>query len=214
MDPVYRWNARAGRYVAEDGTFVSEAELRDVFDSIVSRHSLEARALLLQLRNREISVSEFSVGMRQFIRDSQLYAAMLAVGGRDQMTQQRLGLVGQRIGIQYRFLSNFINQIRSGLPLDGRALVRAELYVHSAWGTWTVFQQQLHVELDHTEMRNRLRPADHCTECVALTGTDLGGSGTSLPLVARKTGWTVLGSLKPIGQRLCLTRCRCYFEYR
>lgn len=185
--------------MAADGTFVSESIIRDVFDSVVERHAAELRNLFLQLRSRQISTSQFSVEMRAAVRDSQLYAAMLAAGGKAQLTQAQFGLAGQRIAVQYAYLQNFIAQIRDGSqPLDGRALVRAQMYVRAAWGTWTVFQQQVQRQVGRSEYRNVLRPAEHCAQCVEQT----------------KLGWQPIGTLIPIGERTCLVHCRCYFQYR
>lgn len=195
----YGWNARAGRYVnLQTGQFVPDSDVRGALERALQVHAQQANTLALSLRNREISISDFSIGMRGLIKDSQLYSAMLAVGGREQMIPQLNGLAGAHIADQYAFLENFVGQLRSGLPMDGRFLVRAQLYVLNGWGTWSAFQARLQQVLGRTQYRNRLRPADHCTECVALAAL----------------GWVALGTLPPVGQRLCLVRCRCFFEYR
>ena len=50
-----------------------------------------------------------------------------------------------------------------------------------------------------TEERNFLEPdADHCQECWDEAAK----------------GWSPLGTLIPIGERTCLTKCQCKFEYR
>jgi len=115
------------------------------------------------------------------------------------MTAQDQGRLGPRVKEQYHYLANFAAQIESGQQrLDGTFLRRVTLYTQAPRGTYHDYETRGKQEQGYTECRNELGAADHCEQCVGETAR----------------GWVPIGALVPIGQRLCLSNCRCSVIYR
>lgn len=200
---LFRWNARSGRYVdARTGRFVSQTTVRAELDHALVQASRETRALAERLRSRTISLRRWELEMRRQVRRAQLYSAAAAKGGWAQMDPADFGRAGREIRDQYAYLKRFARQIRSGQqPLDGRFLQRTELYVEAGRTTYHATELADARRRGRTETRNVLHPADHCE-----------GAGSCVEQSGR--GWVPIGSLLPIGRRLCLARCKCTVEYR
>lgn len=115
------------------------------------------------------------------------------------MTSSDWGATGQMIRAQYDYLRNFAAEIASGQqPLDGRALVRADLYADAANGTFSEMGRRDAIENGMDEEQRVLEDTiNACDGCIEQAGH-----------------WEAIGTLDPIGAEECSTRCRCVFEYR
>lgn len=197
--PEYRWNAEARRYVGPDGRFVAQAAVREALDRALARSMIEARRLSRTLQNGETATLDWERRMRDVISDVHLYAAAAAKGGWAELTASDYGRVGQILREQYTYLNRFASEIDSGAQrLDGRFLRRVELYLQSGRRTYHLVERREEEARGMTEERSVLHPADHCDECV----------------LEEALGWSPIGTLTPIGERQCLTNCRCSIEYR
>lgn len=195
--PAYRWDNAAGRYRSARGTFLSPKTIRKALDSAIERGDLTARALAVQLQNREVTLREWEAGMRGLVKSSHLAAAAAAKGGWAQMNPASYGVIGRRLRDQYGYLSKFASELAAGLPLDGRMVSRAELYIEAARAAYHTIERREMAARGMSRERNVLAPADHCDGC----------------LQADAIGWVPLGTLPPIGSRDCRTRCKCTIEY-
>lgn len=156
------------------------------------------RTASVMLREGKINLEDWQIAMRHSIKRTHLHSAAAAAGGWEQMRATDFARLGPILREQYAYLRNFAVQIEKGLPLGGGFLARVELYGEAARGTYHYLEELLEMEAGRTQYRNRLRPAEHCSDCVAAT----------------QAGWVKIGTLTPIGQRRCRVRCKCYFEYR
>ncbi len=193
----FKWNKKAGRYTI-GGKFVARSEVRKALDASLAATSRSMNFLSARLQAGSISLIEWERLMREAIKDAHLYSAALARGGWAQMTQADFGRVGQIVKHQYAYLNRFAAEIESGYKLDGRFKARTEMYMEAGRTTYYHMYDDLQKKLGNTEERNILHSAEHCSECIEQT--DL--------------GWVSIGSLVQIGNRLCLTRCKCDKEYR
>lgn len=200
----YRWDEAAGRYRQPGGRFVSRLQVRTALDEAIAARGERMRVLAEQLRAREISVPRWELEMRGLIKDVHLYSAAAARGGWAQLTQADYGRVGQRVRFQYERLNRFAGELRrrkNPLPLDGRFLRRVELYAQAGRGTYHAIEG---LEMDargFDEERNIRHAGDSCT-------------GERGCIEQSRRGWVPRGTLIPIGQRTCLTSCRCRKRYR
>lgn len=197
-EPTYRWDERAARYRDARGRFVPQREIRRAIDRAIANSERSIQQLGRQFRAREISLDDWELGMRREIKRLHLSSAAAAKGGWAQMSPADYGRVGQITRAQYKFLGNFADQIAGGLPLDGRFLRRVELYAQAGRGTFEAVNKVQMIRAGYTEERNILGLAEHCSGCV----------------VEYSKGWQPIGTLVPIGQRDCLSRCKCSIEYR
>lgn len=194
----YRWSERANRYIDANGRFVSRAFVRAEIDLALEAAQLRLAALAESLRVGGISLDAWIIEMRRAIKQVHLYSAAAARGGWAQMSQADYGRVGTLVREQYGYLENFANEIVDGLILDGRFLRRVALYGSAGRRTFHRVEQ-LEMQLRAMdEERSVLNPADHCEECIAEAAK----------------GWVPLGTVIPIGERTCLTNCKCDMDYR
>jgi hypothetical protein len=197
----YTWNADAHRYRGDDGRFVSGQTIRDSLENLMDQSALNMNALTQSLIDGNISLASWQSSMMAEIKASHVAASALANGGWSSMTSVEWGATGQMIREQYDYLRNFANEIASGTQaLDGRALVRADLYGDAANGTYAQMQRRTMILEGMEEERRILEASDgnNCDGC----------------LEQAALGWQPIGTLDQIGEEECQTRCRCEFSYR
>lgn len=194
----YRWNEQAARYIAPNGRFVSADEIRRQLDRSLRNSEARIVELAQELRGGTVSLNTWHQEMRVIIKDVHLYSGALARGGWAQLTPRDLSQISQLVRVEYDYLYGFALKLSTGsMPLNGRVAVFAELYGEAGRHTYELIRQQMMIEAGYTHERNVLHPADHCAECIAMT--------------ARKR--VPIGTLIPIGDRICGRRCRCSIEY-
>jgi hypothetical protein len=195
----YGWNEKAQRFFdRQTGRYVSRDFVRAAFDDVIAAESRAAQVISDALRSGKVDLGEWQAEMRRIIKDGQLQAAALARGGWDQMRAADYGRVGAAVREQYAFLDRFTQEIRKGLPLDGRFLMRAGMYAQAAR---PFFHEQQGAALEaagYSEERNILHPAEHCQVCLDQSAA----------------GYVPIGTLIPIGQRQCMGNDKCTMRYR
>lgn len=197
----YAWNETAGRYInLSTGRFVPFNAVRDQLESVIDQSAIRMNGITQQLIDQQVSLAEWQSVMMEQIKLSHTAAAAASRGGWAQMSQSDWGAAGRMIRDQYDYLRNFAEEIASGKQaLDGRALVRADLYGDAARGTFE--QMRRRYEQQQNGMQEEIRilgEADHCPGC----------------LEQASLGWQTIGTLDPIGAEECITRCHCTFRYR
>jgi hypothetical protein len=173
-----------------------------MIDRTLADHTRAVSVLTEQLRSRALPLGEWERRMRQEIKAIHLYSAMAAKGGRAQLTPRDLGRVGAQVKRQYAYLRRFADQISNGRQrLDGTLVTRTKLYAQAGRGSYEATRQREMRDRGYDEESNLLAPAEHCE-----------GQGSCVEQTTR--GWVPVGSLIPIGGRLCVTNCKCQIRYR
>jgi hypothetical protein len=199
LTPRYRYNTDAGRYTTLNGKFVSQIKVVRAVARQITATEKRMLGLSEQLKNEEIDLQTWRNGMLSELKTLHLANAAAAKGGWAQMTPADYGRVGGKLARQYEYLNRFASQIQYGTqPLDGRFTQRVKMYAGAARDTYQSTRDEVADALAFDEERNVLGNAEHCDECVDETGK----------------GWVPIGSLKPIGGRLCKTNCKCRKRYR
>ncbi len=198
--PQFRWNERAAQYADQKtGRFVSRKLIRDQLDKVVDASSQVMRALSQQLRDGDISLADWQIGMMQQIKTGHLAAAAMQKGGWQQLSQSDFGRVGQIVRREYGFLRSFAEDIASGKQkLDGSLTRRSALYGQQARPTYLTFWESTANQKNFDEQRSILQPAEHCSECISEAAK----------------GFRKIGDMIPIGQRICRSNDRCIVEFR
>lgn len=196
----YGWNGH--RYFDLDtGQFVSKATVRNALESLIDVSAVRMNGLSEKLKAGVVSLADWQSGMMDMIKQSHVAASALANGGWAQMTQSDWGYVGSLVKEQYQYLRNFAKQIVDGTqPLDGRFLVRTDLYGDAANTTYSAMQTRAYMEDGYDEeRRTRENDPNVCDDCVEYADM----------------GWQPIGTLpEPGNDSVCLKRCRCEKEYR
>ncbi len=197
----YGWNEVAHRYYdAETGRFVSQSDIRNALENLIDQSGLNMNTLTQSLQDGKISLAEWQTGMMREIKLTHTASGALANGGWGQMTQSDWGATGQLIREQYNYLRNFAKEIADGTqPLDGRMLVRADMYADASNGTYWEMDKRSHLANGYDFGRRVLEPgADHCDDCLEYASE----------------GWMPIEDIPQIGNSQCMTRCRCEIEYK
>jgi hypothetical protein len=195
----YTWSAALARYRAPNGRIVSTAQVRAAIDGSIDAYRESARSLAEQLRAGGISLRAWEAEMRVVVKDSQLLGAASAAGGWAQLDQRSLGRAGRAIRDQYAFLDRFASDVMTGRQkLDGSLTNRAVMYVEAARAAYEREREAIEIAAGYDEERNIRHASDSCEGCIR----------------EERRGWVAIGALVPIGDRNCLTRCRCEIERR
>ena len=180
------------------GRFVPSATVRRELDRYLDASDDAARALARALRNREVSLADWELGMRRQIKNVHLNAVALERGGWQNLTPRDYGRAGQIIREQYGYLKNFGVEIASGKQrLDGTLGTRAKLYSQAA-RTSLYKSKAANMRLEVTHVRTRRSARDSCRQCLDLDGKVFRINDPSFPLP---------------GQRICRANCQCHLEY-
>lgn len=193
----FSWNEIAGRYRGADGKFVSFEKIRKYLDDVLDANELKVRSLALQLQQRQTTLAEWQIAMRDTIKDIHLVSSALARGGWAQMSEADYLKVSEKIEFHLMKLNELAKQVEKGLPLDGRFLRRTTLYAQSGRST---YHESLRNEMalrGFTLEKSVLASSDHCTECVSEAAK----------------GFVPIGELILIGERICRSNCRCHVEF-
>lgn len=154
-----------------------------------------------QLKNGSITLAEWQASMREYLRAEYTTAMILAKGGREFVTAADWGFVGSELKKQYQYLDQFaqdiVNDPNKWLWGDN-LLNRMNLYKDSAYSSLADMLAREAAAAGFTEERNELGTADHCDECLQETAKS----------------WQPIGSLIPIGERICIVKCKCTLRYR
>lgn len=153
------------------------------------------------LQSGAISLVEWEAQMRDYVLSEYTIALELTKGGREKITQSDWGYLGSLVKKQYQYLDGFAGEIAANPEqwLQGkRLLARMDLYRDSAYAALEDMRGREAVNQDFDEESNELGIADHCEGC----------------LEEKSRGWVPIGSLVPIGDRLCRVRCKCTIVYR
>lgn len=196
--PQYRWNEAAKRYIDSKGDFIKFDLVRSALDTFLDNQTKVSKGLGVALLEGNISLREFRTQMRGIIKQTNLAGIALEQGGWYQVAPDAWGRVGNKIRNQYEYLENFVGEIASGKqPLNGSLWARAELYAKQGRMTYYQATRITAIEGNFTHEQNVLTPADHCDGCLRETAK----------------GVVKIGELVPIGERDCLSNCRCYTIY-
>lgn len=196
--PRFRFDETVGRFRASSGRFLPASSIRSYLDRALDNHSRAIAELAERFRNRELPLGQFERAMRAELKHVHIYSAMLAKGGRSQLTQADYGRIGRELRDQYQFLRAFADDVASGKQaVDGRLIARARLYAQSGRATFHAVERAEMEKRGWDMEENVLAAAEHCGGCLAETAR----------------GRVPIGTLVPIGSRPCLSNDRCRIRY-
>jgi hypothetical protein len=198
VPPRWRYDEAAGRYRASSGRFLPASTIRQYLDRTIKNHRRVIDELTEQFRGRDITLGQWERGMRVELKQIHVYSALMAKGGRAQLTQSDYGVIGRRVRDEYEALRARADAVTTGTQApDGSLAQRARMYANAGRGTFHVIERRDMERRGYAFERNVLGPTDHCAGCVAETAR----------------GAVPIGNLVPVGSRTCLTNCQCRIEY-
>jgi hypothetical protein len=164
---------------------------------------MNLETLAEQLKSGAITINEWQAAMRDVVKSELILAMDLAKDGRSNVTPSDWGFVGSQTKALYEKLDGFAADIAADPAkwLNGRAL-NARMALYGQVG-YSALEEDIGREKEKggfMEERSVLDPAitNHCDGCKEEAGK----------------GWRPIRSLIPIGERDCVSNCRCTMEYR
>ncbi len=180
------------------GKYIPQTRVTAALKRVETKSRDNIRGLSEGLQQGTIALPDWRAGMLREIKQVHLVNAAVAKGGWAQMTPTDFGRVGGKVGRQYKYLNNFAAEIQSGKQSVNGIPFRADLYGKAGHTTYEATQQQTAQDAGKSEEKNVLGQADHCQDCLDETGK----------------GFVPIGTLIPIGERICTIACRCHLVYR
>jgi hypothetical protein len=204
----YTWNASDGRYRdTKTGRYMPWKTINREMERELKAGRDNIRSLSEQYQRSEIRVEEWRRAVKAEIKQLHVKSAVMAKGGRGQMTPADYGRVGQRIRGQYQYLDRFSSEVQYGKqPLDGRFLRRADMYGSAARQTYQSGRAAQQKGVGKTEKMSVLGIADHCEDSDYAPGC----------LEEAAKGWVPIDSdeVSDPGDRTCHVNCRCHWAFR
>jgi hypothetical protein len=191
----YAYDLRSRRYRnLANGQYVTASEVRQAVDTVIDVQTAKVRDLSQRLIDGQINLAEWQTQTVGLLKPLYVAVGMVAGGGVNNMSQADYGFLGSLIKKQYTYLAKFAQDIASGKQkLDGSLLARAALYAQAARSIFETVLDHIAREAGAMQERSILGISDHCRECVQEAAK----------------GWQPIGTLIPIGERLCRANCRC-----
>lgn len=199
MADSYSWDKASGRFRNDTtGRYVSPTEVRAGVDVLVDYSADRLRSLAESYRDGSISIEAYRDGLFAEIKSVHIAASLAGYGGRNAMNASRWGHVGARIKSEYQYARGLLQDIIDGSqPINGRLTSRTAMYANAGRSTYEAVRGRERNEAGDKYERSVLHAQESCTECVT----------------EASRGWVPIGELVPIGERRCLSNCRCTMEY-
>lgn len=203
----FTWDSTEYQYRDYIGRLVPRPAVRAALDDVLDDVAVEIEAASTELVKAAEEEEEdddnlfllWLSAMEAHIKTSNVVAAMLAVGGLAQLTEETRQATADRIKTQYEFLRDFADEIRDGLGLDERFVARSKMYGRSGTGTFEELTRLGAKLAGYTEERRHLASVNPCARCIRYA----------------RMGWQPIGTLPNIGDACeCMSNCQCSFEYR
>lgn len=180
--------------------FVGRAKVLELMEAESTRLSSRLKGVARLLLGDKISVAEFQQRSAEQIKASVIRNSILAKGGTSRMTKQDYGRIGAFLKKQYKYLSNFGDDIVAGNMSQKQILNRAGLYSGTARVAFNAGELNSRKATGFLYGRRLLDPqSNHCDSCIDHEQPD----------------WVPIDEITPPGTDCeCGSRCRCRVEYR
>lgn len=180
---------------ATPSTPVAPEDAEMAFRDAIEKQRQATIRLTEQLRQRRISQEEWYGEMKDMIEQTHRWAFVLMAGPSFLLIPHLRAMYEAMTSREIAFLQNFLAEVRSGKQrLDGTLPRRAALYAVAALGALYDALRYVGSSMHgYTHEQNILGIAEHCDGCLEQTAR----------------GVVPIGTLVPIGDRDCLSNCKC-----
>lgn len=131
--PMWRWYGHPDyRYRDEQGRYAAQKGLWEWADQSIEDTQQSVKPWGLMLEQKTLSLADWEQQMRDTIAKEVLRQYILAIGGRDRMTQADYGAVGGIVADQFRYLTEFADRIAAGEYSGAQIAAISTMYIESA----------------------------------------------------------------------------------
>ena len=199
--PDFVFDVTEGVYRFKGGKQVPQERIDNLVAKAADKASERLERLAKSYAKGTISHPEWVTASTDQIKAAHRAVAMIAAGGKDRMGPKQWGHVGGRLRSELAYLDRFVNLADNAAraELGDAFIARAASYGQSVYMTHAdgLARRHQNDETASLEANELDDGAEHCDDC--LDQTDAG----EVPI----------GTLIPIGERSCQSRCRCRLVY-
>lgn len=121
--------------------------------------------LTRQLYSGQLSMEQWQLAVAGELKDAHLAQSMYAVGGKHNMTQANFGRVGGTLADEYRYLSQFADDIAAGRISEAQALARIRQYGKATQQSyWREYAQSRRGK----KVNWTVHPGESCSDCLEM----------------------------------------------
>lgn len=201
--PEFQYSKSTGNYrYKSSGHRVEPATVNGWIDNLAEKTKENLGRIAEEHRAGKINLADWVIQTGEEIRNAHRAVAIIAAGGRDNMTPSDWGFVGSQVKRELQYLNGFANAVENR-PADSTLTTafvsRAKSYGAAVYETYGKAMARRIVRQGQADTeQNELEPgAEHCADCLDATAQ----------------GRVPLGTLTPIGDRECGPKCRCRIIY-
>lgn len=164
------------------------------YDAALSLLRNDLRGMATRFMSGSLGMGDFRLLARREIETAMWEAAMILHGPGVVYDPALMNVARQMIQDQFAWLDGMFNDVLSSRQkLDGSLARRSGMYSGAGWSALFEFWRWLARSEGKQYEENVLGDAEHCGGCVEETAK----------------GKVPIGTLVPVGQRTCLSNCRC-----
>lgn len=198
----FLWSTSRQQFLyTSTGQPVAEDLIRGFVEETVNKAGRNLQRIAQLRKAEKINNAEWVIRSGEELKNMHRSLAMVASGGRQQMTPRSWGEVGAILRREFSYLNRFANEL-DNIPVNAvltdEFVRRAGSYANAGYSTYQSGVRAREIRFGGRQERNVLGAADHCEECLEMTAR----------------GWVPAGTLTPIGSRICNSGCRCYYQFR
>jgi hypothetical protein len=198
---AFYWDSEKKIYRDSEGNPIEESQIREWIDRMTQALALLfiSRAEALKAVFNLETYQAWNVGNRISLNALHYAVTMIAFGGRSEMNDEEWQIAESVIGFQISKYDEFANGVFAGtIPMDGHFPVRTSLYALAGYSTYINGTAIRAGSQGFTEEKRIPTSGNPCVDCKT----------------ERAKGWQPLGTLRLIGDSVCLMRCRCFKMFR
>ena len=129
----WEWHQNTHRYYnTAANRYVTENTLIGLRDTLIDTWRGRVQTLADDLVVGNLTIQEWTLGMRREVSNIFSSQYLLAKGGRNAMLQADLDAIQEMLRTQYTFLQNFAEDVRMGNLSQAQIAARSELYLDSS----------------------------------------------------------------------------------
>ena len=201
--PEFTFDPNSQRYRVisgpNKGKFISYEAIVSLTERYIEQSRVEVDDITNSLLNRSISVSEWEEQVALELREAHTNSYALGHGGIGRLGDREKAEISDRIKDEFQYLRGFSEDILSGTLLEAQIRDRTSMYVDSLHRSFQMGRESSHYDAGYDEERRVIGSNESCQDCISYEAM----------------GWQAIGSLPYPGEESqCLSRCRCYKEFR
>lgn len=199
----FQWSISRQVYLySTTGNVVPRDLIRGWQEAAVSKAAQNLEAIAKLRQAEQINNAEWVIRSGEELKNLHRALAMVAQGGRAQMTAEAWGYVGGILRREFGLLNTFataLDNIPEDATLTDEFVRRARSYAAAAYATYenSILNRERGNGANEWEKRNLELGASHCATCISESDKN------EQPV----------GSLKRIGDSECNAGCRCWFTF-